>query len=113
MKRVCLLTVVAAVFAAGSALAEMKQGTADLKSAGPITFGPNGVMFLGDPQGAAVFAVETNDRTPMGGGKVNAPKVDERIAGLLGTKANELTIADVAVNPASGNVYFSVRRGKG
>ena len=35
----------------------MKQGTADLKSAGPLAFGPNGLMFVGDPQSAAIFAM--------------------------------------------------------
>jgi len=113
MKRPCLICVVAALCAAGSAMAEMKQGTADLKSAGPIAFGPAGVLFLGDPQAAAVFAVEINDRTPAGDGKVSVAKVDGRIAGLLGTKPDEVRVADMAVNPASGNVYFSVARGRG
>jgi len=113
MKRLCLLSFVAALAAAGSAPAEMKQGTADLKSAGPLAFGPHGLLFIGDPQAAAVFAIDTNDKSPMGTGKVAAPKIDERIAGMLGTKASELNIVDMAVNPASGNVFFSVGRGRG
>src|SRR5436190_3494327 len=82
----------------------LKQGTADLKSAGPLAFGPDGIVFIGDHMGAAVFAVDTNDTTPAAG---NAPvkmaNADDRIAGLLGTTASEITIADMAVNPASGN----------
>ena len=35
------------------------------------------------------------------------------MAGLLGTTAADLTIADMAVNPTSGNIYFSVGRGRG
>ena len=40
------------------------KGTPDLKSAGPLAFGPEGILFVGDPQGAAVFALDTGDRTP-------------------------------------------------
>ena len=43
-------------------------GTVDLKSAGPLAVGPNGVLFVADPQGATVFAIETGDklRYPVG-----------------------------------------------
>ena len=37
-----------------------KTGKPDLKSVGPLTFGPAGVLFVGDPQGAAVFAIGVN-----------------------------------------------------
>src|SRR5262245_32334222 len=93
--------------------ADMKQGTADLKSAGPLAFGPNGVMFVGDPQSAAIFAIDTGDKASQANGPVKIAKIDERMAGMLGTTAADLTIADMAVNPTSGNVYFSVGRGRG
>jgi hypothetical protein len=92
----------------------LKQGTADLKSAGPIAFGPAGIVFIGDHMGAAIFAIDTNDATPpSGNAPVKLDKADDRIAGLLGTTATDITIADMAVNPASGNVYFSIGRGRG
>jgi hypothetical protein len=91
----------------------LKQGTADLKSAGPLAFGPEGILLAGDHIGAAVFAIDTNDKTPAGTTPVKMDKADDRIAGLLGTTASEITIADMAVNPASGNVYFSIGRGRG
>src|SRR5207237_8405172 len=59
----------------------LKQGTADLKSAGPLAFGPAGIMFVGDHVGAAVFAIDTNDATPAGSGPVKMAKADDRIAG--------------------------------
>jgi hypothetical protein len=90
----------------------LKDGTVELKSAGPLAFGPDGVLFIGDAIGGAVYAVATND-TKAGTGDVQVPKIDEKIAGKLGTAAKELRIADMAVNPASGNVYLSVARGKG
>jgi hypothetical protein len=107
----------AALFASPLLAAEpnsgFTQGTADLKSAGPMAFGPNGVLFIGDPQASAVFAIDTGDTTPSGASNYKMAKVDDRIAGLLGTSAGELDIKDVVVNPSSTQVYFSVARGKG
>src|SRR4051794_37080448 len=101
------------VTAAPAADYGLKQGAADLKSAGPLAFGPPGILFVGDHMGAAVFAIDTNDTTPAGNGPVKMDKADDRIAGLLGTTAGDITIADMVVNPASGNIYFSIGRGRG
>ena len=47
---------------AGDPTASLKQGNPQLKSAGPLGFGPDGILFVGDTQGAAVFAIDTGDR---------------------------------------------------
>jgi hypothetical protein len=90
----------------------LKSGTPDLKSAGPLAFGPDGILFVGDSQGAAVFAIDTGDKTPAGG-PIKVEKIDEKIAGMLGTDAKGILINSIAVNPASGNAYLSVSRGTG
>ena len=41
--------------------ASLKKGTPDLKSAGPLAFGPDGILFVGDTKGAALFAIDTGD----------------------------------------------------
>lgn len=99
---------------AGDLTAGMKQGTPDVKSAGPITFAPQGILLLGDPAGSAVFAIATDDQsagTPSAGMRVE--KIDEKIAALLGTTPQGILINDLAVNPATGNTFFSVSRGTG
>src|SRR4051812_36775865 len=83
-------------------------GTVELKSAGPLAVGPNGVLSVADPQNATVFAIETGDKPAHANGPVKMAKVDERIAGMLGTTAGEINIADMVADPASGVVYFSV-----
>jgi hypothetical protein len=93
--------------------AGMTQGTPDLKSAGPLAFGPDGIVFVGDPLGAAIFAIDTGDKAGAANGPVKVAKIDQRMANMVGTTAADLNIADMAVNPASGNVYFSVGRGRG
>src|SRR5262245_35647664 len=107
----CLvLTVAAPAVAANLA---MKVGTPDVKSAGPLAFGPNGLLFVGDPIGAAVFAIDTRDAAGTGEAKFSLEGINSKIAALLGTTADDILINDMAVNPASSNVYLSVSRGRG
>ncbi len=92
----------------------LTRGTPDLKSAGALAFGPPGILFIGDAQGGAVFAIDTGDRTAAT--ETGRPKVeglDDKIASLLGIEAKQLLVNDLAVNPISGNTYLSVSRGRG
>jgi len=91
----------------------LKPGTVDLKSAGPLAFGPDGILLIGDPQASAVWAVDTGDRTMTSGPAYKMAKVEDRIGGMLGTGGSDVDIRDVVVNPASGLVYFSIARGRG
>lgn len=102
------------LLAAASPSFAAKEGQPDLKSAGPMTFGPKGVLFVGDPKGAAIFAIETGDTSGNPEKvSVNIEGVDGKIASMLGTTASNILINDVIVNPASGTVYLSVSRGRG
>ena len=95
--------------------ASLKKGTPDLKSAGPLAFGPEGILFVGDTQGAAVFAIDTGDRTrpPEARTGPRSRTSTRRSPPLLGTEAKQVLVNDLAVNPISGNAYLSVARGKG
>jgi len=95
-------------------LASLKKGNPDLKSAGPLAFGPEGILFVGDTKGAAVFAIDTGDRPSKPEiGPLKVEGVDEKVASLLGTSPQQIQINDMAVNPASGKAYLSVSRGRG
>ncbi len=92
----------------------LKEGPPDLKSAGPLAFGPPGILFVADPLGAAVFAIDTGDRDPAAAPKeIKIEGIDEKVAALLGTSPREISINDLAVNPISGKAYLSVSRGLG
>src|SRR5580765_1918906 len=111
---------VALVFAAqavrtpASAVALMATGSAGLKSAGTLTFGPDAVLFVGDSTGGAIAAIDTDDRTPArAGSKVDVQGIDEKLAALVGVMPSDILINDVAVNPISRNVYVSAARGRG
>ena len=112
MARFALVAVLGAALTAQAA--DLTKGTPDIKSAGSLAFGPSGLLFIGDTQGAAIFAVDTADRsTDSAGGSIKVDAINEKIAALLGTDPRDIAINDLAVNPASGKAYLSVSRGRG
>jgi hypothetical protein len=92
----------------------LKPGKVTLNSAGRMTFGPDGILFVADWLDGKVVAIDTADRTP-----VNSPPlldvkaIDQKVAAILGTTSDRLLIEDVVVNPISKNIYMSVSRGRG
>lgn len=85
-----------------------------LVSSGPLTFGPDDVLFIADNAGAKIVALELGDwavgETP---GTKDVPGIDQKIAALLGTDAREIQINDLAISPTSKNAFISVSRGRG
>jgi len=118
MKRVhllliCLILCVTSM-AASNTTADFVQGTPEIKSIGSLAFGPEGVLFVGDSQGGAVFALDFRDNTENTENEgLEVQDIDEKIASMLGTTAKDIQIHDLAVNPISQNVYLSVSRGRG
>jgi hypothetical protein len=98
---------------AASLTDSLKAGKADLKSAGALTFAADGVLFVGDSMGAAIFAIDTQDTTASQATAVDVAGVGDKIAAMLGTTADQILINDVAVNPVSKKTYLSVSRGRG
>jgi hypothetical protein len=112
------LAVVAALAFASVARADltegMKKGTPDIKSISALTFGPEGILFVGDPQGSALFAIATGDtKASESTDAIKVADINEKIASLLGIESSKLLIRDLAVNPASTNAYLGVMRGTG
>jgi len=107
------MTLLALPALAAEPSASLKKGTPDLKSAGPLAFGPDGILFVGDTQGAALFAIDTGDRAKAEKGPIKVDDLGAKVAALLGTDSKSVMINDLAVNPASGKAYLSVSRGRG
>ena len=100
--------------AAPAPAAGLTSGKVQLQSAGPLAFGPDGILFVGDSVGASIVAIDTNDKTPASSSpKFDVKGVNGKIASLLGTSADQIIINDVKVNPISKNAYISVSRGRG
>lgn len=84
-----------------------------LKSVGPLAFGRSGLLLIAEPSTASIVAVDTGDAGPLA--KLAAPVEDVTglIATALATTADQIQIVDMAVNPASGKTWFSVRDNAG
>ena len=92
----------------------MKEGKAEFKSMGPLTFGPDGILFVADTKAASIVAIDTADAKAASGEKaLKVEGINQKIAALLGTAADQVLIDDLAVNPISRNVYMAVSRGRG
>lgn len=108
----CLLPATFAV--SGELTQSLKTGKAELKSAGAMAFGPEGVLFVGDTQAGAVWALGTGDSQKSAGmAAVDVENLGKKVADKLGVPASDVLINDLAVNPSSGHAYLSVSRGKG
>lgn len=115
MYRLLALTL-AACLATGTASADiygLSEGAPDLQSAGSLAFGPDGILFVGDAQGAAIFAIRTGDRAVEEGSAIDLQieGFNTKLADELGVTPGELQINDLVVNPATGNLFFSLSVG--
>jgi hypothetical protein len=77
----------------------LKKGDVQLQSAGPLTFGPDGILFIGDPKAATVYAVDTGDKP----GQRPFAELEGELKLPDGAK-----VVDLAVNPQNGTAYVSV-----
>ena len=85
-----------------------------LASIGALTFGPAGVLFAADTQGAAIYALEIGDQSAGGkAGAADVEAIDQKVAAVLGTDAASISIKDLAVHPTTRHAYLSVMRGTG
>lgn len=85
----------------------------ELDSISALAFSPNGILFIGDSIKGEVFAIELEEKAVD---SVTIPPaildLEQKIALLVGAKASDILIHDMAVDPLSKNVYLSVSRGR-
>ena len=92
----------------------MKEGKPEFKAMTQLAFGPEGVLFIADTKAATITAVALDDTKPASGATMlKAEAINEKIAALVGTSADQILIEDLAVNPVSRQAYLAVARGRG
>ena len=91
----------------------LKSGTPDPESMSVLVFSPDGVLFIGDSKGGAVFAVDTEAERKDDAEPIQLTNVEAAVAARLGAQPDEVMIHDLAVHPVSYEVYLSVSRGRG
>ncbi|MEO9482642.1 MAG: hypothetical protein ABJG47_04325 [Ekhidna sp.] len=110
------ITIFALVFFALTTLAKdpgMKKGTPAIVSISVLEFNEEGILFIGDSKGGTIYAIDLNDSQVSSNDKaLNMLDLEDKLAGMLGTTADNIMIHDMAVNPISQNIYMSVSRGR-
>ena len=92
----------------------LEVGDPQIKSVGPMVFGPDGILFVGDNVGATIFAIDVSDTDLSNTDhSINLENVDVPLASYLGCDRADLLVRDIAVHPTSQNIYLAVIRGTG
>jgi hypothetical protein len=89
--------------------AELATGNPKIQSIESISFGPDGLLLIGDGSGGQVVAVHTGDVKPIQWSKLEIADIKEQVGGRLGTDAKGFEIRKLTVNPASHRAYLAVR----
>ena len=86
----------------------------EIKSISALSFGPDGILFIGDSKTATVFAVNTKDtRRQKKATAIEIKNIDQKIAAALGTQVANITIMDMVVNPLSKKLYLAIQNSDG
>ena len=105
-----LLAWAAPAHAQNTVLKTTATGNPQLKSIQAISFGPQGILLIGDGKGRQVVAIATGDTTLQKWTRPEIANIDEQLAGRIGTTRKGIEIKRLAVNPASGKAYIAIRR---
>jgi hypothetical protein len=89
----------------------MHMGAVNLTSAGAMTFNSEGILFIADSRASTLFAVDPGETGRAEYGDRNmVADLDLKVAGLLGTTRDKIRFGDMARNPKTGSLYFTVSR---
>jgi hypothetical protein len=90
------------------------NGTPEIKSISALSFGPDGILFIGDSKSASVFALDTKDNSKVDkAAAVEVKQFDQKVAAALGTQVQNMSIQDLIVNPVSKKIYCAVQLNDG
>lgn len=86
------------------------EGNPGLQTIDVISFGPEGLLLVGDGRGAQIVAIQTGDTSPRTPIQTETTGIDSKLASRIGAPPKGIEILDLATNPASGVAYFAVRK---
>lgn len=112
LRFLAILTLVLAPLGAPAAdvLKDATTGPVKIHNIDVIAFGPQGTLLIGDGRGSQIVAIDTKDTTARPWKAAAIDKLDEKIAGRLGTTVKNVEFVHLAVNKASGTAYLAVRK---
>lgn len=111
MKKSLFPALLLGALSTSAAAQDFHVGDPGIRSMSALGFHPDGVLFVGDGKGGAVFALDLDPGEPASR-EVTLLDVESKLAARLGTTAAEVMIHDLAVHPINGKVFLSVSRGR-
>lgn len=85
----------------------MTLGPVALESIGPMTFTDSGILLIGDPKSATLYAIDPEDE----GSPANAkPELSDLLSNVTKTLewSGEVSLGELAVNPVTGSVFMTL-----
>ncbi len=104
---------VSSAMADSSLKVNFTTGNPGITSINSMTFGPEGILFIGDSKSAQIVAIDLSTHAKVKVSRVTINKLDKLIADMLGTTTDQVQITDMAVNPENNNIYLSVHHSSG
>ncbi len=90
------------------------MGNPEIEAINALDFGPEGILFIGDSEKGKVIAVDTKDtkeRAEVENFDISG--FDKKIAEMVGTTVDNISISDLAINPISKSIYVAVSHANG
>ncbi|MFD0862012.1 hypothetical protein ACFQ1M_07320 [Sungkyunkwania multivorans] len=93
--------------------ANFVTGNPEINAINSMTFGPEGILFIGDSRSAQVIAIDLSKQPKSDHSELRIDKLDHILADMIGTPIDELQISDMAVDPSNNNIYVGVNHSSG
>ncbi|WP_299436785.1 hypothetical protein [uncultured Aquimarina sp.] len=93
--------------------ANFKTGDPGITSIHKMTFGPEGILFIGDSNTAQIIAIDLSAHPKVDNSKVKLDQLDKLISDMMGTTIDQIQITDMVVNPENNNIYLSINHSSG
>jgi len=88
-------------------------GNPEIGSISALTFGPEGILFVGDSENAQVVAIDMGNAKKAVNDKLYISDIEAVLEALLGSDSDQIQIMDLAVNPLNQNVYIGAQHSSG
>ncbi|MGV6832213.1 MAG: hypothetical protein ACWA5P_11715 [bacterium] len=101
------------VFANNPLTAEFTTGDPAIGSINAMTFGPEGILFIGDSAASQIIAVDLSSATKATNEDLYIEDIDTLLSNLLGADSDQVQIIDMVVNPMNENIYIGAQHSSG
>ena len=89
------------------------MGDPEIQSIHALAFGTESILFVGDSNAAQLVAIDLSSQPKAVNEKMQIADLEESLSKLLGTTKDQFQVIDLAVDPATENVYVAVNHSSG